>query len=76
MRMVKPWHEWLCIVFPAPGADPNVKPSEEEYLKLVHQFIGDDKVSVKILGVSNWQINEICAEQYSRGNMSGDSMPS
>lgn len=71
LRMVKPWHEWLCIVFPAPGADQTIKPSEEDYLKLVHQFIGDDSVSVQILGVSNWQINEIAAERYSRDNMSG-----
>ncbi|KAG0649402.1 2,4-dichlorophenol hydroxylase [Hyphodiscus hymeniophilus] len=69
MRMVKPWHEWLCIVFPGPGADLTVKPSEDDYLKMAHQFIGDDSVKVKVLGISTWQINEIAAARYSEGNI-------
>lgn len=67
MRMVKPWHEWLCIVFPGPGADLTNKPDEDGYLKMVHQFIGDDSVKVNVLGISTWQINEIVAERYSDG---------
>ena len=69
MRMVKPWHEWLCIVFPGPGADLAAKPNEDDYLKMVHQFIGDGSVKVQILGISTWQINEIAAERYSEGNV-------
>lgn len=67
MRMVNPWHEWLCIVFPGPGADLTNKPDEYGYLKMVHQFIGDDSVKVNVLGISTWQINEIVAKRYSDG---------
>ena len=67
-RMVKPWHEWLCIIFPAPGAERVVQ-SEEMYMKRVKEMIGDDTVDVKILGISTWAINEIAAEYYSKGNV-------
>lgn len=67
-RMVKPWHEWLCIIFPAPGAERVVQ-SEELYLKRVKEMVGDDSIAVKILGVSTWAINETAAEIYSKGNV-------
>ena len=67
-RMVKPWHEWLCIIFPAPGAERVVQ-SEEVYLERVKEMIGDDSVDVKILGISTWAINETAAEYYSKGNV-------
>jgi 2-polyprenyl-6-methoxyphenol hydroxylase-like FAD-dependent oxidoreductase len=67
-RMVKPWHEWLCIIFPAPGAERVVQ-SEELYLKRVKEMVGDDSIDVKILGISTWAINEIAAETYSKGNV-------
>lgn len=69
LRMVKPWHEWLCIVFPGPAADASKSPSEEDYREMVRQFIGDDLISVQVLGISTWNINEIVAEQYSQGNV-------
>jgi hypothetical protein len=69
LRMVKPWHEWLCIVFPGPTADPSKNPSEEDYREMVRQFIGDDSISVQALGISTWNINEIAAEKYSQGNV-------
>ncbi|KAI8961161.1 FAD binding domain-containing protein [Daldinia sp. FL1419] len=68
MRMVKPWYEWLCIIFPTPGAPREVR-SNEEYLKRIREMIGDDSVDVKILGVSTWAINETAAEYYSTGNV-------
>ncbi|KAI0105865.1 FAD binding domain-containing protein [Daldinia grandis] len=68
MRMVKPWYEWLCIIFPTPNAPREVR-SNEEYMKRVREMIGDDSVEVKILGVSTWAINEIAAEYYSKGNV-------
>ena len=67
-RMVKPWHEWLCIIFPAPGAERIVQ-SEEAYLKRVKEMVGDDSIDVKILGISTWAINETAAETYSKGNV-------
>lgn len=68
MRMVKPWHEWLCIIFTTPTAEREVR-SNAEYLKRIHEMIGDDSVSVDILGVSTWAINEIAAEYYTKGNV-------
>jgi 2-polyprenyl-6-methoxyphenol hydroxylase-like FAD-dependent oxidoreductase len=68
IRMVKPWHEWMCIIFPSPEADRTVR-SPEEYIGRVREFIGDDSVEVTIKGISTWMINEIAAEEYSSGNV-------
>ncbi|KAH8887264.1 hypothetical protein GQ53DRAFT_874391 [Thozetella sp. PMI_491] len=68
MRMVKPWHEWLCILFTSPAAKREVR-SEEEYMERIKELIGDDSVNVEVLGVSTWAINEIAAEYYSTGNV-------
>ncbi|KAK4897780.1 hypothetical protein LTR27_004552 [Elasticomyces elasticus] len=68
IRMVKPWHEWLCIIFAAPGTERKVRPAED-YLPRIREFIGDDSVDVQIKGISTWVINESAAEVYSRGNV-------
>ncbi|WPG97938.1 Hypothetical protein R9X50_00072100 [Acrodontium crateriforme] len=69
-RMVKPWHEWMFIMFPDPGTTTlDTLPSPEECLKQVNQTIGDASISPKILDVSKWQVNEIIAERYSDGNI-------
>lgn len=67
LRMVKAWNEWMFIVLPEPGWDPKVdsEPSEEEYMIRVREFLGDDTIPVRLLGVSKWAINEIIAEYYS-----------
>jgi 2-polyprenyl-6-methoxyphenol hydroxylase-like FAD-dependent oxidoreductase len=70
LRMVKPWHEWVCIIFPSPEAERNVR-HESEYIKRVREFIGDDSVEVKIKGISTWKINETAAVEYSKGNVYG-----
>ena len=68
MRMVKPWYEWLCIIFTAPGAEREVK-SNEQYVTRIKEMIGDDSVDIEVLGVSTWAINEIAAEYYANGNV-------
>lgn len=69
VRMVKPWNEWMFILFPDRDYDRSQrKPLKEEYLKRVQEFIGDD-TPAEILDVSTWYINEIVAEKYSEGNM-------
>ncbi|KAK4560871.1 hypothetical protein LTR86_005451 [Recurvomyces mirabilis] len=69
-RMVKPWHEWMFIFFAEPGfSDFKIRPSHDEYMKRVREFIGDDALEVKILDASKWYINEIVAERYSDGNI-------
>ncbi|KAK6949050.1 hypothetical protein Daesc_009123 [Daldinia eschscholtzii] len=72
IRMVKPWHEWLCILFPAPDAPREIR-SDEEYLQRIRELIGDDSVKVKLLSVSTWAINETVAEYYSKGNVASTS---
>jgi 2-polyprenyl-6-methoxyphenol hydroxylase-like FAD-dependent oxidoreductase len=68
VRMVKPWHEWMFIIFPTPAFDAQSEPSNEQYHKRIREFIGDD-TPAEILNVSKWFINEIVADEYSRGNM-------
>jgi len=68
VRMVKPWHEWMFIMFPKPDVQ-QFQPTEGEYLAQVKNFIGDDSIPVEILDISKWTINEIVAEEYSRGNV-------
>ena len=69
-RMVKPWNEWLCILFPSPGAERKVR-QESEYIKRLRELIGDDSIDFKIKGISTWLINETAAEEYSKGNVFG-----
>jgi hypothetical protein len=66
--MVKPWTEWMFILFPSLDAGTSFKPTDAEYVKRIQQFIGDD-TPAEILNVSKWYINEIVAEQYSKGNV-------
>ncbi|RFU25148.1 hypothetical protein B7463_g11188, partial [Scytalidium lignicola] len=69
VRMVKPWYEWMFILFPTPDFNPSTEPSTEQYIKRVKDFIGDDSIPVEILDISRWYINEIVAETYSQGNV-------
>ncbi|CAI7630830.1 unnamed protein product [Penicillium discolor] len=76
VRMVKPWNEWMFILFPDRSYDRSQgKPSTEEYQKRVQEFIGDG-TPAEILDVSSWYVNETVAEKYSEGNIFclGDAM--
>ncbi|KAF1984070.1 FAD binding domain protein [Aulographum hederae CBS 113979] len=68
VRMVKPWYEWMFIMFPRSGTDVS-QVSREQWLQRVRELIGDDSISAEILDISNWKINEIVAEEYSRGRI-------
>lgn len=67
-RMVKPWFEWMFILFPTPEFDPSVTVSDEAYKWRIKEFIGDD-TNIKILSVSKWYVNDVVAERYSEDNM-------
>ncbi|KAI3559469.1 2,4-dichlorophenol 6-monooxygenase [Colletotrichum abscissum] len=67
-RMVKPWFEWMFILFPDKDFDPSAEVTEEAYKKRVKEFIGDD-TEVEVLSVSKWFVNDIVAERYSEGNI-------
>jgi 2-polyprenyl-6-methoxyphenol hydroxylase-like FAD-dependent oxidoreductase len=73
VRMVKPWNEWMFIMLPPPGTDVKVDDinltSKEEYAIRAKELIGDDSVSIEVLDVSKWWINETVAEYYSDGNI-------
>ncbi|KAL2000629.1 hypothetical protein VTN02DRAFT_2844 [Thermoascus thermophilus] len=68
-RMVKPWYEWMFILFPDREASSDFNPTQEEYLQRVKELIGDESIPAEVLGVSKWYINEIVAEKYSKGNV-------
>lgn len=68
-RMVKPWYEWIFILFPTQAVGSNDRIPNDVYLDHIRNLIGDPSVAVEILGVSKWTINETVAKEYSRGNM-------
>jgi 2-polyprenyl-6-methoxyphenol hydroxylase-like FAD-dependent oxidoreductase len=68
IRMVKPWTEWMFILFPKPGVEFQ-EPTHEQYLKRCKEIVGNDDLPLEILNVSKWNINEIIAEYYSDGNI-------
>jgi 2-polyprenyl-6-methoxyphenol hydroxylase-like FAD-dependent oxidoreductase len=67
VRMVKPWHEWMFILFPKPGYDTTKVITKEQYVSVVRSFIGDD-TPADIISISNWNINETVAMKYSKSN--------
>jgi 2-polyprenyl-6-methoxyphenol hydroxylase-like FAD-dependent oxidoreductase len=69
-RMVKAWDEWMFIIMPEPGFENlSVRPSREDILPRIRQWVGDDSIPLEITDVSKWYINEIVAERYSDGNI-------
>ncbi|CAK7227437.1 hypothetical protein SCUCBS95973_006543 [Sporothrix curviconia] len=68
IRMVKPWHEWMFIMFPQDPAAFKM-PTHEQLLARCQDIVGRDDLPIKIIDVSKWQINEIVAEHYSEGNI-------
>ena len=64
IRMVKPWNEWMFILFPKPDV-PFKEPTEAEWYQRCRELVGNDKLPLKILDISKWYINEIVAERYS-----------
>ncbi|KAK4455406.1 FAD binding domain-containing protein [Podospora aff. communis PSN243] len=70
MRMIKPWDEWMCIAVPAIGFDPRKHTvTEEQYIARIREFIGDDTPIENVRVDPPWHVNEIYAEQYSKGNV-------
>lgn len=68
-RMVRPWNEWVFIMFPVQEYKPDPPPSVEEWSKRIAQMIGDPSVEFQIEEVSKWLINDVVAEHYSKGNV-------
>ncbi|KAK3988995.1 FAD binding domain-containing protein [Cladorrhinum sp. PSN332] len=69
VRMIKPWHEWMFILVARPDVDLRTHQiTNEQYLNRVREVIGDN-TPVELLHISAWNVNEIYAETYSRGNV-------
>lgn len=58
----------MFIVFPDPEI-PYEDPTEAQWLERVKDFIGDRERPINIIDISKWNVNEIAAEYYSKGNM-------
>ncbi|KAK0651123.1 FAD binding domain protein [Cercophora newfieldiana] len=70
LRMVRPWDEWMCIAVPALGFDPRKQTvTKGQYTARIREIIGDDTPIENVRVDPPWQVNEIYAEQYSKGNV-------
>lgn len=68
VRMVRPWNEWLAI-WGYDISEGELKLSDAEAIKIVHQLIGDDTIDVKIRSTSTWTVNEMWATKVSNGRV-------
>jgi 2-polyprenyl-6-methoxyphenol hydroxylase-like FAD-dependent oxidoreductase len=68
-RMVKPWTEWMFVMFPkGPGISPERK-SREVWKAIVEDMIDDESVGVEVVRMDKWTINETSADVISKGNV-------
>ena len=68
--MVRPWTEWLLIVFVSSAWGVTWTPTEEEYVARIRKVIGcDPLIPITFEGVSKWQVNETYGLEYSKGRV-------
>lgn len=58
----------MFICLPMPGKEWK-EPTQEQWEQRIREMVGRDDIPFKILDISKWYINEIVAEQYSKGNI-------
>ncbi|MFQ8433091.1 FAD-dependent oxidoreductase [Amaricoccus sp. W119] len=68
VRMVRPWNEWL-VIWGYDISQGELKLTDEEAIKIVHQLIGDDTIPVKIRSTSTWTVNNMWATEFSKGRV-------
>lgn len=66
LRMVRPWHKWVCV-WGYELADGPPQLSTEEAQAVVQKLIGTDAIPVTVNAISTWTINQ----QYASRNSSG-----
>jgi 2-polyprenyl-6-methoxyphenol hydroxylase-like FAD-dependent oxidoreductase len=73
LRMVRPWNQWILVVFPKPGMDikgfgssPTSRNQIEDLLRAV---VGRDDIPIAVLDISAWRINETAAKSYVNQNV-------
>ncbi|KAE8420791.1 FAD binding domain-containing protein [Aspergillus pseudocaelatus] len=65
-RMVRPWHEWVVSMHPATKNGNRFEPTQQDIVRRLHQMIGDDTVSIKILSTFEWTINDQVANYWQK----------
>jgi 2-polyprenyl-6-methoxyphenol hydroxylase-like FAD-dependent oxidoreductase len=70
--MIRPWNEWILIVFPSPEWGTVFKPTEQDYLRVIRERVGGPSdIPIKLNRVSKWQVNETFALEYRKGLVFG-----
>lgn len=68
LRMVRPWHKWVCVWgYELAEGPPNL--STEEAKAIVQKLIGTDTIPVTIDVMSTWTINQQYAVRNSNGRV-------
>lgn len=68
VRMVRPWNEWLILW----GYDIKQGPpklDKDEAIRIVHNLIGDQTITVEILSTSVWTVNQCYATRNTKGRI-------
>ena len=68
LRMVRPWHKWVCV-WGYELADGPPKLSPEEAQGVVQKLIGTDAIPVTVNAISTWTINQQYAGRNSKGRV-------
>jgi 2-polyprenyl-6-methoxyphenol hydroxylase-like FAD-dependent oxidoreductase len=69
VRMVKPWTEWMFVLFPKGPDAPMPQRSFLEWEEVARDIIGEEGIDVEVLDVSGWVVNETSADVISKGNV-------
>ena len=68
LRMVRPWHKWVCVWgYELASGPPSL--TEEEAVSVVQKLIGTDSIPIKIDAMSTWTINQQYATSNSKGRV-------
>ncbi len=66
LRMVRPWHKWVCVWgYELSEGPPNL--SAEEARSVVQKLVGTDTIPITIDAISTWTINQQYASRNSKG---------
>lgn len=68
-RMIRPWHEWLMLLFVKPGVE-EVTLDPKIVTKRVQELLGSEAPEINVKHISQWKINE----QYASKDISKDNV--
>lgn len=68
LRMVRPWHKWVCVWgYELADGPPQLSPEEAQ--AVVQKLIGTDTIPVTVNAISTWTINQQYASRNSHGRV-------